>query len=399
MFPIKKNLYTILLVGKEQKMDQKKIGDFIAQCRKEKKMTQSELAERLGVTNRSISNWENARCMPDLSLFKPLCDILDIKVGELLEGEKIKPEDYPKKGEINIIKTIDYSCEKIEKSEKKMGITIGIIGLVLVIAALCVVPSESSWSSIYSIVGLIIMTIGIAKSIKKKSTAKKIIISIIFFITSLSLLIIFDFIAVSEYDRPPRYAYLIESGDDEIIYRAIFYDVYRINPNTKNEYYWIDLFKTSRDIPRSPFNRKKSGVDNIVKYKNSYVGDNSNMGNLISALPLSEYGYVFEIDSAKRALTIDYHITSWLIEENDYLKKSLVYDAVSLFLLIENLSEIKFNFSGSSYEISRAKIESGFPNYDKIENDIKKDFDKYVETKINDDDFVETTFRNIFLSS
>ena len=54
-------------------MNQEKIGKFIAQCRKEKKMTQSELAEKLNVTDRSVSNWENGRNMPDLSLFKPIC--------------------------------------------------------------------------------------------------------------------------------------------------------------------------------------------------------------------------------------------------------------------------------------------------------------------------------------
>ena len=55
-------------------MNQEIIGKFIAKCRKDKKMTQSELAKKLGVTDKSIGNWENGRNMPDLSLFKPLCD-------------------------------------------------------------------------------------------------------------------------------------------------------------------------------------------------------------------------------------------------------------------------------------------------------------------------------------
>ena len=65
-------------------MDQEKIGKFIAECRKNKKLTQSELAEKLGVTDKSIGNWENGRNMPDLSLFKPLCDELDITITKLL---------------------------------------------------------------------------------------------------------------------------------------------------------------------------------------------------------------------------------------------------------------------------------------------------------------------------
>ncbi len=54
-------------------MNQEKIGKFISECRKGEKITQSQLAEQLGVTDRSVSNWENGKNMPDLSLFKPLC--------------------------------------------------------------------------------------------------------------------------------------------------------------------------------------------------------------------------------------------------------------------------------------------------------------------------------------
>lgn len=63
-------------------MDQEKIGKFILECRKSKNLTQSELAEKLGITDKSVSNWENGRNMPDLSLFKPLCEILDISIND-----------------------------------------------------------------------------------------------------------------------------------------------------------------------------------------------------------------------------------------------------------------------------------------------------------------------------
>ena len=75
-------------------MNQKKIGQFIAENRKKQKMTQAELAEKLGVSDRSVSKWETGRCMPDLSLFEPLCEQLGITINELLSGEKIKTEEY-----------------------------------------------------------------------------------------------------------------------------------------------------------------------------------------------------------------------------------------------------------------------------------------------------------------
>ena len=70
-------------------MNQEKIGKFILELRKEKNMTQQELADKIGVTDRAISKWENGRGMPDLSLMKPLCDVLGITLNELISGSLI----------------------------------------------------------------------------------------------------------------------------------------------------------------------------------------------------------------------------------------------------------------------------------------------------------------------
>ena len=70
-------------------MKQEKIGKFIAECRKKQKLTQEQLANKIGVTNKSISRWENGKTMPDISLFEPLCNELNISVSELLQGEVI----------------------------------------------------------------------------------------------------------------------------------------------------------------------------------------------------------------------------------------------------------------------------------------------------------------------
>lgn len=69
-------------------MDQVKIGKFIAELRKEKNMTQVQLAEKLDITDRAVSKWENGRGLPEVSLMKPLCEILGITLSELLDGER-----------------------------------------------------------------------------------------------------------------------------------------------------------------------------------------------------------------------------------------------------------------------------------------------------------------------
>ena len=110
-------------------MNQERIGKFIAQCRKDKKMTQSELAEKLGVTDKSIGNWENGRNMPDLSLFKPLCDELGITINELLSGEKIKESDYMNKAEDNFI----MLKKKVDTTLKLVNVVTWICSIIFVV--------------------------------------------------------------------------------------------------------------------------------------------------------------------------------------------------------------------------------------------------------------------------
>ena len=80
-------------------MDQLKIGKFIAECRKQKNLTQMQLAEKLGITDKAISKWERGIAMPDSSIMLDLCGILGISVNELLSGEKIIMENNDQKNE------------------------------------------------------------------------------------------------------------------------------------------------------------------------------------------------------------------------------------------------------------------------------------------------------------
>ena len=104
-------------------MDQEKIGKFILELRKEKNMTQQELADKLGVTDRAISHWENGRRLPDYSLLPTLCDALSISINELFRGEKISKEDYKKKADENLMNALENSSftlqEKIIYYKKK----------------------------------------------------------------------------------------------------------------------------------------------------------------------------------------------------------------------------------------------------------------------------------------
>ena len=379
-------------------MNQEKIGKFIMESRKNKNMTQSTLAEKLGVSDRTIGNWENGRNMPDLSLFKPLCDELDISINELISGEKIEKDVYQERFEENIISTIDYSTKRININNNFVGVILILVGFLVTFAAMTIFPSDSSWGSIYGVLGGIISLVGISRLTKKLSHIKRLVIHFGYFILFVLLLFVIDYISVISLEQVPRFCTVKTTGENIYLCENPFYNVYKINRDTKNEYIVVDTKKeyTVDTVPVVPFNRSESVIDNIIKYKNKYIGNNSNIGNLIGSLPLSEYGYVFEIKD-DLGLIINYHITDWYINENYYLEKSIVYNSISIFALIDNVKYIEFNFSGKSYKVSRDNVVNNFSNFDDIvkDNISKEAFNKYLEGNINDNSFIEAFFNKI----
>lgn len=365
-------------------MDTKKIGAFIAMNRKKKGYAQEQLAEKLGVTNKTISRWENGHYMPDLSLLEPLSKELDITLNELLAGKEIVKEEAMEYSEQNLIQTIDYTGNKIKNEHKKISLFIIGLGIFTSLCAFTVFPSESSWGSIYSMIGLFLFVVGIFRELKFTSLLKKGLVSTILFALLLGIFFIFDYVSVNQFKQPPIYrltttTVFSEDGNKMIEYQNPFYNVFRINADTPNEYYRIDDKKqyTINTVPTSPFNMDKSSFEQLQHYKSQYIGNNSNTSHLLNALPLSEYGYVFEIDSKGCGLIVDYHCTDWYNNENLYINKALVYNSVSLFKLIDNLEYITFNFSGSSYTITREHCP----------------LNKNIEQKINDNEFISETMK------
>ena len=100
-------------------MDQQKIGQFLRECRKEKGITQEQLAEMLGVTNRSVSRWENGSNLPDLDILIEMADYYDVELRELLDGER-KNEKMDKELEETVLKVAEYSNEDKIKLSKRM---------------------------------------------------------------------------------------------------------------------------------------------------------------------------------------------------------------------------------------------------------------------------------------
>ena len=110
-------------------MDQIKIGKFIKEKRKEKKITQDELAEKIGVSNRAISKWENGNCMPDSGIILELCKILGITINDLFHGEVIDKKDNERKFEKYLLE-IYKQKEDGDKKLLNFEIIFGVISMV-----------------------------------------------------------------------------------------------------------------------------------------------------------------------------------------------------------------------------------------------------------------------------
>ena len=139
-------------------MDQIKIGKFIAEQRKKVNLTQSQLAEKLNITDRAVSKWETGKSMPDSSIMLELCDILKISVNELLSGEKINMENSNQKNEQLMLDM----AKELERTNKRVWTSMWVIMAVSIVAMLSglvmvafLIP-EGVWQLV-AIIGIVIV--------------------------------------------------------------------------------------------------------------------------------------------------------------------------------------------------------------------------------------------------
>lgn len=154
-------------------MDQIKIGKFIAEYRKKNNLTQMQLAEKLNITDRAISKWENGKSMPDSSIMLDLCNELKISVNELLSGEMIEMNNYNEKAEQNLLE-MKRQKEETDKRLLTMEIVIGILSSMLLFVLVFVASfvEMANWLRILLIIiGFIPFIVGILFAIRIEQIA------------------------------------------------------------------------------------------------------------------------------------------------------------------------------------------------------------------------------------
>ena len=154
-------------------MDQIKIGKFIAECRKKNNLTQMQLAEKLNITDRAISKWENGKAMPDSGVMLDLCNELKISVNELLSGEVLEMNNYNEKAEQNLLEMKKLK-EEADKRLLTMEIVIGVLSCLMLFVLIFVASLVEmvDWLRILLItIGFISFIIAMFFALKIEQTA------------------------------------------------------------------------------------------------------------------------------------------------------------------------------------------------------------------------------------
>lgn len=218
-------------------MDQKKIGLFLKELRKEKNITQEVLAEKLNVSNRTVSRWETGNNMPDISLLVELSEFYHVSIPEIVNGER-RSEKMDQETRDTAAKMAEYSKNEVKIEKKKViSFLLLVFGAFIIISAFAIFPNDSSWGSIYSIIGGIILVIGFYFRIKSVVLKKSFhILSIAGCILVLfGIFTISDYIAVSQYHQVPRFSYKKIYSEDQVEHKTLFYTVIQKNSDTENE--------------------------------------------------------------------------------------------------------------------------------------------------------------------
>ncbi|MBR6572857.1 MAG: helix-turn-helix transcriptional regulator [Clostridia bacterium] len=154
-------------------MDQVKIGRFIANCRKEKKLTQMQLAEKLNITDRAVSKWETGKSLPDSAIMLELCEILGITVNDLLNGEVVKVDNYNKELEKTLIEMVKQK-EENDKRLLALEVVIGVLSVLVLLAPIIIaayLPMENWQRIVLCFSGVIPCFVGIFYAIKIEQVA------------------------------------------------------------------------------------------------------------------------------------------------------------------------------------------------------------------------------------
>lgn len=225
-------------------MDQIKIGAFLKALRKTKELTQEQLAEKLNVSSRTVSRWETGSSMPDIGMLVELAEFYDVSIPEIIYAER-KSENMNQETRETAAAMAEYSRNEVKVGKQNViGILMSAFGAFIIVSALAVFPSDSSWGSIYSILGSIFLVAGIYLMIRPVVTKRGLRIGIVLGCIGLlfGAFTLSDYIAVTQFNQVPRFRYETSYDSREpnqLVYKTIFFTAVQKNPGTKDSQVFI----------------------------------------------------------------------------------------------------------------------------------------------------------------
>lgn len=225
-------------------MDQIKIGAFLKELRKEKELTQEQLAEKLSVSGRTVSRWETGSNMPDIGMLVELADFYAVSIPEIIAGER-KREDMNQETRETAVAMAEYSRNEVKAGKLKViGYLASAFGVFIIISALSIFPSDSSWGSIYATMGSVILLTGIYFSIRNILTKSswRVLTLIGCAVLLFGAFTVSDYIAVTQFNQVPRFRYVTSydsQNPEQLVHKALFFTVVQENPGTKDEHVYI----------------------------------------------------------------------------------------------------------------------------------------------------------------
>ena len=225
-------------------MDQIRIGAFLKELRKEKELTQEQLAEKLTVSGRTVSRWETGSNMPDIGMLVELADFYEVSIPEIIAGER-KSEIMNQDTRETAVAMAEYSRNEVKVGKLKViGYLTAAFGLFIIISALAIFPSDSSWGSIYATLGSIILLIGVFFSIRTVLIKRswRVLILVGCAVLLFGAFTVSDYIAVTQFNQVPRFRYETSydsRNPDQLVHKTLFFTVVQKNPGTKDEQVYI----------------------------------------------------------------------------------------------------------------------------------------------------------------
>ena len=224
-----------------QPVDLRRMGAFLRQLRCEQGVTQEALAERLGVSARTVSRWENGTTMPDLVMVVELAKAFGVSIPELVGGGRKEPAMDAATEETARTMATDGEHEVRARRKRTVAAMLAAFGALVVMSALAVFPRDSSWGSVYATAGAIVVVAAAWALLADvcATRARRMAATVALAVAFAAVFLLSDYVGVTQFNQPPRFCYQREymadsAGHERMVWRTPLYSVVSDDPTDQS---------------------------------------------------------------------------------------------------------------------------------------------------------------------